>query len=43
MGQWKGWFKMIIIHYDIEVKIIDLKAEVNKAEDTQMPTSEEDD
>ena len=29
-------------HYDIEVKIIDLKAEVNKAEDTQMPTSEED-
>ena len=30
-------------HYDIEVKIKDLKAEINKGEDTQIPTSEEDD
>ena len=39
-----GAVKMLVQddHYDIEVKIIDLKAEVNKAEDTQMPTSEED-
>ena len=29
--------------YDIEVKIKDLKAELNKGEDTQIPTSEEDD
>ena len=30
-------------HYDIEVKIKDLKAELNKGEDTQIPMSEEDD
>ena len=30
-------------HYDIEVKIKDLKAEINKGEDTEIPTSEEDD
>ena len=29
--------------YDIFVKIKDLKAEINKGEDTQIPTSEEDD